>query len=116
MTKFFLQMYLKDIDVSESPECASGLFYDLDFCHRDGFNACFPRVIRPQVTNDMVLFSANGTNSSILRRGLNVATAITLPELVPVFSAKMSKLYVSTVFLLHCKKRFSFKKISHGCK
>ena len=26
-----------------STECASGLF-DLDFCHREGFNTCFPRV------------------------------------------------------------------------
>ena len=110
MIEFFLQSYLKDIDVSQVPKCASGLFYDLDFCHRDGFNTCFPRVNRPQLTNNMVLFSANGTNSSIIRGGVNFHTRIALSEPVPVFSTIISNLYVSTVFLLHCKKTFFVQK------
>ena len=116
MIGFFLQNYLKDIDVWQGPKWASGLLYDLDVCHRDGFNTCSPRVIRPQLTNNMVLFSANGTNSSVLRTGLNTYTAITLSEPVPMLSTRSSKFYVSTIFLQHCKIYYSFKKMSHECE
>ena len=106
-----LQSYQKDIDVSQGLKCASGLFYYLDFCHRHGSNSCFPRVIRPQLTNNMVLFSANGTNSTILRRGVNVNTIITLSEPVSMFSTRFSKLHVSTAFFLQ-KTFFALKSQS----
>lgn len=106
-----LQSYQKDIDVSQDLKCASGLFYYLDFCHRHGSNSCFPRVIRPQLTNNMVLFSANGTNSTILRRGVNVNTIITLSEPVSMFSTRFSKLHVSTAFFLQ-KTFFALKSQS----
>ena len=101
MMGFFLENYLKDIDVWQVPKCDSGLLYDLGICHRDDFNTCFPRVIRPWLTNDVVLFSANGTNSSIIRRGYDVVTNISLSESVPIFSTRLSEFYVSNVFLLH---------------
>ena len=111
MIEFFLQNYIRDKNVWQGPKCAFRLFYDLDVCHRDDFNTCFPPpVTRPQLTNNMVLFNANGTNSSILRRGYNVATNITLSEPVTIFSTRLSEFSVSTAFLLCCKKRFSFKK------
>ena len=94
----------------------SAFFYDSDVCHRDGFTTCFPRVSRPQLINNMTLFSANGTNSSILRRGLKVHTIIALSEPVPVFSTRLSNFSVSTLFLLHCKIRFSSKRASHECE
>ena len=87
-----------------------------DVCHRDGFSTCFPRVNRPQLINNMTLFSANGTNSSIIRRGLNLATIIALSEPVPVFSTRLSKFSVSTLFLLLCKKRFFLKRVCHECE
>ena len=86
---------------------ASGFFYDLDVCHGGNFNnTCSPRVTRTQLTNNMLLFSANGTNSSILTRGDFVTFYVTLSESVPMFSTNLSKFYVSTVFLLHCEKMF----------
>ena len=110
---FFRQNYLKDIVSWLGPKCASGFFYNLDVCHRDDFITCFPpRVIWPPLTNNMVLFSGNGTNSSILRRGDDFATKLSLSEPVPMFSTRLLEFYVSIVFLLHCKNRFSFKKIS----
>ena len=99
------------------PKCPSGLFYDLDVCHRDDFNTCFPpRAIRPQLTNNMVLFSANGTNSSILSRGDDFATYILLSEPVPIFSTRISDFHVSTAFFLYSKKYFSFKKVCYKCE
>ena len=92
------------------------MLYHLDVCQRDNFNTCFSRVTRPQLTNNMSLFSANGTNSSILRRGDFVTSYLTLSEPVPMFSTMLSKFYVSTLFLLHCKKRFSFEKVYHKCE
>ena len=108
MMEIFLQNYFKDIVVWYVPKCDSVLLYDLGVCHRDAFNTCFPRVIRPWLTNNMILFSANGTNCSILRRGYGVVTHITLSESVQIFSTRLSEFYVSTVFLLHCKKHLSW--------
>ena len=108
MMEIFLQNHLKEIDVWQVPKCDSVLLYDLGVCHRDAFNTCFPRVIRPSLTNNMVLFSANGTNCSMLSRGDGVVNHITLSEAVQIFSTRLSEFYVSTVFLLHCKKHLSW--------
>ena len=82
------------------------MLYGLDVCHGDDFNTCFQRVTRPQLINNMVLFSANGTNSSILIRGDDFASYLELSELVPMFSTRLSALYVSTIFLLPVKNFF----------
>ena len=64
----------------------------------------------------MALFGATGTNSSKIRKGDDFATYLTLSEAVPMFSTRSSEFYVSAVFLLHCKKHFSHKKVSHECE
>ena len=63
----------------------------------------------------MVLFSANGTNSSVLRRGDFITFYVTLSEPVPMFSTRISKFYVSTVFLLHFQERLNSEK-GHKCE
>ena len=87
-------------------ECASALLYDLDVCHGDDFNTCFPRVTRPQLINNIVLFSVNGTNSELLNRGDDFASYLELSEPVPIFSTRLSALYVSNIFLLPVKNFF----------
>ena len=54
----------------------------------------------------MVLFGANGTNSSKLRKGDDFATYFTLLEPVPMFSTRLSEFYLSAVFFLHYKNTF----------
>ena len=44
------------------------------------------------------------------------STTAKLSEPVPLFSDMVSEFYVSTLFLLHGKKRFSFKKVCHEYK